>query len=186
MLTKLFNVARFASQFDVPDNLDSIPVNLPVEDRWILSEFASTMEKVETAWKNLDIYTATQAIKSFGTGVLPSHWLEMSKSRLYDGDTNAAWTIHRIVKDLMSAFSPVCPFFTHYISNTLYEISAVDIREVGINNKEEHEMITPAGVYDYLMMPETNPEKNSWINYLAETRRDTSYKTPYYYLYQKF
>ena len=64
--------------------------------------------------------------------------------------------------------------------------SAVDIREVGINNKEENEMITPAGVYDYLMMPETSPEKNSWINYLAETRRDTSYKTPYYYLYQKF
>ena len=55
-----------------------------------------------------------------------------------------------------------------------------------VDNNKSNDVITPATVYDYLMMPETNPEKNSWINYLAETRRDTSYKTPYYYLYQKF
>ena len=53
----------------------------------------------------------------------------MSKSRLYDGDENAAWTIHRIVRDLMAALSPVCPFFTHHISDTLYGESAVDVRE---------------------------------------------------------
>lgn len=129
VLTKLFNVARFASQFDTPDDLDTTPSELSVEDRWILAEFSSTMERAESGWSNLDIYTATQALKTFGTGVLPSHWLEMSKSRLYDGDVNAAWTIHRIVRDLMSALSPVCPFFTHHISSTLYEKSAVDVRE---------------------------------------------------------
>ena len=128
VLTKLFNVARFASQFDTPDDLETVPVNLPVEDRWILAEFAATMENVENAWKDLDIYTATQALKTFGTGILPSHWLEMAKSRLYDGDKNAAWTVHRIVRDLMSGLSPVCPFFTHHISSTLYEESAVDAR----------------------------------------------------------
>ena len=129
VLTKLFNVARFASQFDCPENLDEVPSDLPVEDRWIIAEFSNTMSKVRQAWANLDIYTATQSLKTFGTGVLPSHWLEMSKSRLYDGDKNAAWTIHRIVKDFMSAFSPVCPFFTHHISSTLYNQSAVDVRE---------------------------------------------------------
>ena len=39
VLTKLFNVARFASQFDVPNNLDSIPDELNIEDEWILYEF---------------------------------------------------------------------------------------------------------------------------------------------------
>ena len=85
------------------------------------------MTVVEDAWKNLDIYTATQALKTFGTGVLPSHWLEMAKSRLYDGDEHAAWTIHRILEDFLAAFSPVCPFFCHYISMTLYGKSAVDV-----------------------------------------------------------
>jgi len=127
VLTKLFNVARFASQFDVPDDLESQPDNLNIEDEWILHEFNSVLVEVGAAWTNLDIYTATQALKSFGTGILPSHYLEMVKSRLYDGDLNAAWTIHRIVRDFMSAFSPICPFFTHHISSTIYGQSAVDV-----------------------------------------------------------
>ena len=52
----------------------------------------------------------------------------MAKGRLYEDDLNAAWTIHRIVKDLLTIFSPICPFFTHHLSETLYGESAVDIR----------------------------------------------------------
>jgi len=133
VLTKLFNVSRFASQFDVPSDLDNLPRNLNIEDEWILHEFNTVMHEVKTAWENLDIYTATQALKTFGTGILPSHYLEMVKSRLYDGDTKAAWTIHRMVRDFMSAFSPICPFFTHHISQTIYGISAVDVDEFPSN-----------------------------------------------------
>tara|TARA_B100000674_G_C37828608_1_gene909391 strand:- start:46 stop:1185 length:1140 start_codon:yes stop_codon:yes gene_type:complete len=127
VLTKLFNVARFVSQFDVPEDLDAPPVSLAPEDRWILAEFQNTMHTVESSWSNLDIYTATQALKTFGTGLLPSHYLEMVKSRLYDEDEAAAWTLHRIVRDYMAAFSPVCPFFTHHISSTVYGTSSVDV-----------------------------------------------------------
>ena len=126
VLTKLFNVARFASQFSVPANRDDIPVHLQPEDEWILCEFHSVMNRVEQAWKEIDIYTAAQSMKNFSTGVLPSHWLEMVKSRLYDGDKVAAWTLHRIVRDLLDAFSPICPFFSHYLSSTLYDRSAVE------------------------------------------------------------
>ena len=127
VLTKLFNVARFASQFEVPGDLEQIPNDLSIEDRWIISEFQNTMSNVKHSWENLDIYSATQALKSFGTGILPSHYLEMVKSRLYDEDKNAAWTLHRIVRDFMSAFSPICPFFTHHISTTIYGKSAVEV-----------------------------------------------------------
>ena len=127
VLTKLFNVARFASQFEVPSDLDTRPDGLAIEDEWILAEFQSTMDTVEQAWSNLDIYTATQALKTFGTGVLPSHYLEMVKSRLYDEDKQAAWTLHRVVRDFMSAFTPVCPFFTHHVSSTIYGQSSVDV-----------------------------------------------------------
>jgi len=128
VLTKIFNVARFASQFDVP-NLSSKPENLQIEDEWILSEFSEVMSKVEESWKNIDIYNAGQSIKNFSTGVFPSHWLEMVKSRLYDGDEAAAWTLHRIVRDVLISLSPICPFFTHYLSTTLYGTSSVDARE---------------------------------------------------------
>ena len=89
-MTKLFNVARFASKFDVPSDLDEVPANLSIEDKWIISEFQNTMEEVKKSWENLDIYSATQALKTFGTGILPSHYLEMVKSRLYDEDKVAS------------------------------------------------------------------------------------------------
>ena len=126
VLTKLFNVARFASQFPVPSNLEDLTDNLQPEDEWILSEFQLVMTRVEQGWKEIDIYTAAQSLKNFATGVLPSHWLEMVKSRLYDGDVAAAWTLHRIVRDLLDAFAPICPFFSHYLSSTLYNRSAVE------------------------------------------------------------
>ena len=69
ILTKVFNVARFASQFDVPDDLENLPNNLPNEDRWILSVFDAMMDDVQNFWKDMDIYNATQSIKGFATGV---------------------------------------------------------------------------------------------------------------------
>ena len=126
VLTKMFNVARFASQFQVPSDLDNFTGDLQPEDEWILSEFQLVMKRVEQGWKEIDIYTAAQSLKNFATGVLPSHWLEMVKSRLYDGDEAAAWTLHRIVRDLLDAFAPICPFFSHYLSSTLYNRSAVE------------------------------------------------------------
>ena len=128
VLTKIFNIARFASQFDAPDDLGS-PPELEIEDVWILAEFDEALSVIHSAWEEVDIYSAAQAIKAFGTGVLPSHWLEMSKTRLYDGNTSATWTLHRVVRDLLSVFSPICPFFTHYLSTTLYGDSAVDVTE---------------------------------------------------------
>ena len=47
---------------------------------------------------------------------------------MYDGDKVAAWTIHRIVRDILAMFSPICPLFSHHISTTLYQSSAVDVR----------------------------------------------------------
>ena len=129
VLTKIFNVARFASQFEVPSDLNSEPNNLEIEDQWILSEFSQMMTKVEESWSKVDIYNAAQSIKNFSTGVFPSHWLEMAKSRLYEGDEAAAWTLHRIVRDVLTSLSPICPFFTHYLSTTLYANSSVDVRE---------------------------------------------------------
>ena len=53
----------------------------------------------------------------------------MAKSRLYDGDEQAAWTLHRIVRDLLTGLTPICPFFTHYLSTELYGSSSIDVRE---------------------------------------------------------
>ena len=127
VLTKIFNVGRFASQFEFDGDLDTIPDDLENEDKWILAEFSDLLQKAKTGYSELDIYTAAQGIKTFSTGVFASHWLEMAKTRLYNDDASATWTLHRIFRDLLSILSPVCPFFTHHLSTTLYEKSSVEI-----------------------------------------------------------
>ena len=74
-----------------------------------------------------DSYTAAQGIKTFSTNIFASHWLEMAKTRLYNEDPSATWTLHRMFRDMMSIMSPICPFFTHHLSTTLYGKSAVDV-----------------------------------------------------------
>ena len=127
VLTKIFNVGRFASQFDFEADLDKVPDNLENEDKWILAEFTDLLEKAKIGYSELDIYTAAQGIKTFSTGVFASHWLEMAKTRLYNDDASATWTLHRIFRDLLSILSPICPFFTHHLSTTLYEKSSVEV-----------------------------------------------------------
>ena len=145
VLTKIFNVGRFASQFDFGGDLDKVPDNLENEDQWILAEFSVLLEKARVGYSGLDIYTAAQGIKTFSTGVFASHWLEMSKTRLYNGDTSATWTLHRIFRDLLSILSPICPFFTHHLSTILYEKSAVDVDtfpEIPMTGTEEWTKMT--------------------------------------------
>ena len=127
VLTKIFNVGRFASQFDFEADLDKIPDNLENEDKWILAEFSELLEKAKKGYSDLDIYTSAQGIKTFSTGIFASHWLEMAKTRLYNEDASATWTLHRIFRDLLSILSPICPFFTHHLSTTLYEKSSVEV-----------------------------------------------------------
>ena len=145
VLTKIFNVGRFASQFDFDGDLDSVPDNLENEDQWILAEFSDLLAKAKVGYSGLDIYTAAQGIKTFSTGVFASHWLEMSKTRLYNDDASATWTLHRIFRDLLSILAPICPFFTHHLSTTLYEKSAVDVDifpEIPMSGTEEWTKMT--------------------------------------------
>jgi valyl-tRNA synthetase len=127
VLTKIFNVARFASQFEIPEDLDKQPENLSSEDIWILSEYEKNMKNINNYWINIDIYNAAQSIKNFTTGIFASHWLEMAKTRLYSGDNSASWTLHKIVRDIITVFTPICPFFCHHISSTIYGNSSVNI-----------------------------------------------------------
>ena len=81
------------------------------------------MNKVQQAWQNL---TSTTASSRHLERIPPSHWLEMSKSRLYDGDEKAAWTIHR--RSRLHERIESCLSIHHYISSTLYGTVTVDVR----------------------------------------------------------
>ena len=119
VLTKIFNVGRFAP-VDFEADLDKIPDKLENEDKWILAEFSELLEKAKKGYSDLDIYTAAH-IKTF-KGIFASHWLEMAKTRLYNEDASATWTLHRIFRDLLSILSPI---YLLYASSVNYFVRKV-------------------------------------------------------------
>jgi len=123
VLTKIYNVARFASQF--PTEIPK-PMDLRPEDSWIIAEYQEMLESTKAHWRKIDIYSATQKVKIFLTGVFPSHWMEMAKGRLYDGDASATWTLHTILRGSLKIFSPVCPLFCHHLTKVLYDEGTID------------------------------------------------------------
>ena len=57
--------------------------------------------------------------------LLPSHYLEMVKSRLYDDDEAAAWTLHRIVISwrLLAPFALLHPpHFKHGVRDIMVDV----------------------------------------------------------------
>ena len=123
VLTKIFNVARFASQFPVANEK---PDSIMPEDQWILSEYDKLVSNTKVHWEQIDIYSATQGVKTFLTGIFSSHWMELAKSRMYDFDQSSLWTIHQILRGCLKLFSPVCPLFCHHLSTTLYGESTMN------------------------------------------------------------
>ena len=103
VLTKIFNVARFVGQFKPPDTKPDTLSTLTLDTKSMIG-----WENTEKYWMEIDIYSAAQAVKTFLTGVFPSHWMEMAKSRLYEDDPSAAWTLHIVRPGSLAIFSPVC------------------------------------------------------------------------------
>ena len=169
VLTKIFNVGRFASQFEYTGALDKSPNHLDNEDKWILAEFANLLDKAKKGYSEFDIYTAAQGIKTFSTGVFASHWLEMAKTRLYNKNPSATWTLHRIFRDLLSILSPICPFFSHYLSTTLYDKSAVEV--------DEFPQLSISGADEWISITKALVEFNSTI-WKAKKDTETSLASP--------
>jgi valyl-tRNA synthetase len=172
VLTKIFNVARFASQFEIPEDLDKQPENLSSEDIWILSEYEKNMKNINNYWINIDIYNAAQSIKNFTTGIFASHWLEMAKTRLYSGDNSASWTLHKIVRDIITVFTPICPFFCHHISSTIYGNSSVNIDKYPDSN-----ILIPKKLVNIVSISSKLIEFNSYI-WKLKKEKGISLKSP--------
>lgn len=115
----------------MPENLDldCCAERACISDRWILAEFSLLLQEVQGFYRKFDIFSASRAMKNFGTNLLSGHWMVLAKHKLDAGDLSSTWTLHRIWRDWLTIFSPVCPMFAHYLGETIYHISAMDIRE---------------------------------------------------------
>jgi valyl-tRNA synthetase len=128
-LNKIYNIARFISNFKKPQNVDSI--ELQPSDKWILSELAKTLEKAYKGYGEFNFNIPAKELRKFTRDIFAGHYLELVKSRAYNNDnqynekqsTAACWTLHYCLGTILRTIAPIIPFLTDYLYRKLYRRS---------------------------------------------------------------
>jgi valyl-tRNA synthetase len=154
-LSKLWNIGRFLSSFEVIDERQA-PQHLEPSDRWILAELARVVEECMRGYSEYNFFIPTNAIRDFTWNVFAAHYIEMVKGRAYasninDGDRNkndddeeergkksALYTLHKCFSTILSLIAPVIPFIVEELWTKMYSSEAADtFHRQAIFRKEE-------------------------------------------------
>jgi valyl-tRNA synthetase len=123
-LSKLWNIGRFISNFDVIGE-ENKPEKLHPTDKWILAELDSTSKKCIEGYNELNFFIPSNTIREFTWNIFASHYIELIKSRVYnesEGEErkSALYTIHKCFKNILLLLEPICPFITYELWTKIY------------------------------------------------------------------
>lgn len=125
LVTKLWNVARFAEPF-----LAGVPAEIPVAemtaaDRWILARCAQVVERVTGAFDEYEYAAARAEIEDFFWRDLADNYLEMAKLRLYDphhpAHRGACFALKKVLRVVLALLAPLLPYITDAVWLALFK-----------------------------------------------------------------
>jgi len=127
-LNKLWNVAKFISQFKKIENKETC---FTETDKWILSEVNSLIKEVEDEYNEYDFHNPIIKIKHFVWDTFSSHYLELVKNRCYNPDgvysqeeqNGAIEALNYSLKKILLILYPITPFITKRILEENYNIN---------------------------------------------------------------
>lgn len=114
-IQKLFNVSRFISMFPDCEGI------LKPADEWLLSELTQVVETAAAGYEEMDMFIPANVVKNFIWDLFASHYIEMVKSRAYNGDKGACQTLHTALKIILKVLAPIMPFVTDYVYAEMYD-----------------------------------------------------------------
>ena len=113
LVTKLRNVESLIARSIGDAKPDAVPWDkLALADQWILAEYAQMVRHVTTAWDAYDYTKAVKETENFLWHVLADHYLELVKSRMYEGDAGAKYALYTVGLGVLKMFAPVLCFAT--------------------------------------------------------------------------
>ncbi len=129
----LQNVYSFFSLYANIDNFkyeeDKIDfLKRPELDRWIISELNSLVKKVDYNLENYDLTPASREINDFVQEKLSNWYVRLSRRRFWKGEYNqdkisAYQTLHECLIKISKLISPIAPFYSEYVFQSLNIIS---------------------------------------------------------------
>jgi len=122
-LNKLWNAARFALPH-VDEDKGLPPIDeMELEDRWILSRYARTVNEVKEDLEDYSFKAATKKLYSFVWNDFCDWYLELIKPRLYsdEGDETVTRVLGYTFRGTLTVLHPFIPFITEEIWDKLSE-----------------------------------------------------------------
>ena len=124
---KLWNASRFVlmNLTESDEELLKAPEEseLSIEDKWILSAFNKLCKTVNDNIENYEVGIALGEIYSFTWNLFCDWYIEMAKSRTFEGSTPAALTAKRVLVQVLSGIlkllHPYMPFITEEIYSAI-------------------------------------------------------------------
>ncbi|HEX3272396.1 MAG TPA: class I tRNA ligase family protein, partial [Ktedonobacterales bacterium] len=127
LVTKLWNVAKFAERFLQGDLSTTAPDTLPPTDRWLLSRAQRLIARVTALFEAYDYAAAKSEIEAFFWRDLADNYLELAKARLYEATgpahEAARYTLGTVLLDTIKLFAPFLPHVTDEIYVGLFATS---------------------------------------------------------------
>lgn len=122
-LTKLWNIARFISQFQYVKR----PKRLEEIDILILKELNNLVSYTKKHYEKYDFHRPVVRIKNFTWELFASHYIELVKTRAYnqkgiftrEGQYSAIYTLNKVLLTILKMLAPVLPFITYKIYKEL-------------------------------------------------------------------
>ena len=123
-MNKVWNASRFIMMnLDKADLPDTMPANLTMADKWILSKVNSLAADVTRNLEAFDLGIALDKVQNFIWEEFCDWYIEMVKPRLWneEDETKAAalWTLKHVLITSLKLLHPFCPFITEEIFDTL-------------------------------------------------------------------
>jgi isoleucyl-tRNA synthetase len=159
-IAKQFNIVRNTFNFvSTYVTKFSKPMNLKVEDKWILSKLNSLIENYLESFRTYNGHKAVQEIIDFILNDLSRWYIKLIRDRtwpLYEGkDKDAAfYTLVVITENLVKLLAPICPFIAEDIHQNvlknfgkvlesvhMYEFPKPDKKLINKKLEEEMEVI---------------------------------------------
>ncbi len=118
---KIWNASRFL-MMNLDDYEGTVPVDedLTLEDRWILTQYNQTINKVTDDFAAYELGEAAQSIYEFTWNYFCDWYIEMVKPRLYGkvsekSRQTAQYVLNKVLTGTMALLHPFMPFITEEI-----------------------------------------------------------------------
>ena len=125
-LSKLWNVARFLSSFEIINSASTTTA-----DRWILSELDKLVSECKKGYAEYNFFIPSTAIREFTWNLFAAHYIEMVKARAYglgfsdDEKKGAIYTLHKVLSTVLKLLAPITPFISDYLWQQLYSKTSI-------------------------------------------------------------